>query len=418
MKDPLITNDAAVIALLLITLAVILKTASSPHPFFRRFYTWVPSLLLCYFIPSAYNSLGIIDGSTAAISSVASQYFLPASLVLLTLSVDIRGVMNLGPKIGIMFGMGTVGVIIGAPIALYLTYLMMPDVLTNLGGPELWRGLVTLAGAWIGGGVNQAAMFEVFNPPADLYGALVTVDILLANIWIGVLIWCGSRAARIDRWLGADASAIDDLKHRIESYNASITRNPTLVDFAMLAAVAFGVTGVAHVLGGSIGGWIGAHLPQLKALSLDSRFLWVITIVTTVGLIATFTPLRKLEGVGASKIGTLFLYILIMTIGMKMDVTSIARAPALLVLGMIWMAVHLLVLIGVGRLLKVPLFFYAIGSVGNIGGAASSTIVASTFHPSLVTVGILISVFSYALGNYASLLCAYLMQYTSVLIWG
>lgn len=417
MKDPLIANDAAVIALLAVTLASILKAASSEHIFFKRFFTYIPSLLLCYFVPALYNSLGIIDGKTVAISGVASQYFLPASLALLTLSVDIKGIINLGPKVAIMFAAGTIGIIIGGPIALYAGHLIMPETINNLGGPELWRGFSTLAGGWIGGGVNQAAMYEVFSPPPNLYAALITVDIIIANIWIGVLIWCAGRCRQIDRWLQADTTAIDNLKERMESYQASITRTPTVVDFAMIFAVAFGITGLAHLAGNSIGPWIGENLPRLKSLSLDSVFLWVVTIVTLIGLVASFTPLRKLEGVGASKVGTLFLYILIMTIGLKMDLRAVLDTPGLLLIGIIWMSVHIILVIGTGRFLKVPMFFYAIGSQGNIGGAASATVLANAFHPSLVPVGILLSVFSYAMGNYAAILCAYLTRYASSLIW-
>jgi len=406
----LITNDAVIFGILMAILALIFTTASSKHPFWQKFYRFVPSLLLCYFIPSLLTTFGIVNEADSNLYYMASRYLLPACLVLLTLSIDFKGVISLGPKAIIMFLTGTAGIVIGGPLAILIISFFDPSIVGGSGPDEVWRGLSTIAGSWIGGGANQAAMYEVFNPSDDLFGAMVTVDIIVANIWLGFLLYGAGMSDRVDKWFKADSSAIKELRDSIEEYRTNIARIPTFVDFVKLGAVAFVITALGHLGGDIIAPWIGENAPLLKSFSLDSAFFWLIVIATTGGLLASFTKVRELEGAGASKIGSLFIYILVMTIGMKMDISSILGAPGFFVIGIVWILIHVSLLLLVGKLIKAPFFFTAVGSQANIGGAASAPIVASAFHPALAPVGVLLAVLGYALGTYAAYVCALLMQ--------
>jgi uncharacterized membrane protein len=258
-------------------------------------------------------------------------------------------------------------------------------------------------------------MYEVFDPSDELFGAMVTVDIIVANIWMAFLLYGAGMSERVDGWFKADSSAITELKNSIEEYRASIARVPTFVDLVKLGAIAFVITGLGHVAGDTIAPWIRESSPLLSQFSLDSAFFWIIVVATTGGLIISFTPLRELEGAGASKIGSLFIYILVMTIGMKMDIRSMLDAPGFFVVGAVWILFHITLLLSVGKLIKAPFFFTAVGSQANIGGAASAPIVASAFHPALAPVGVLLAVLGYALGTYAAYVCGLLMQYVSMM---
>ncbi|MEO2019832.1 MAG: DUF819 family protein, partial [Fuerstiella sp.] len=65
----------------------------------------------------------------------------------------------------------------------------------------------------------------------------------------------------------------------------------------------------------------------------------------------------------------------------------------------------------VGKLIRSPYFFLAVGSKANIGGAASAPVVAAAFHPSLAPVGVLLAVLGYALGTYGAWLCGVMMRW-------
>ncbi len=407
---PLFTNDAVVLGILLAILAIIFQTSQSSNPYFKKFYTYVPSLLLCYFVPSIFNSLGIISGDESNLYFVASRYLLPASLVLLTISIDINAILRLGPKALIMFFAGTIGIMFGGPLAIIIVSTFAPDIVGGSGPEAVWRGLTTVAGSWIGGGANQTAMKEVFSVGDELFSAMITVDVIVANIWMAFLLYGAGITDRLDRRLKSDVSAIDELRRRIEEYRASIAKIPTLTDVTTVLAVGFGVTAIAHLGADSIAPWISEHAPGLSKYSLTSGFFWIVVIATTGGLILSFTRARQLEGVGASRTGSLLLYVLVATIGMKMDVLAIFDNPGLFLVGGIWMLFHAIVMMTVAKLIKAPFFFMAVGSQANVGGAASAPIVASAFHPALAPVGVLLAVLGYALGTYGAWICGIMMQ--------
>jgi uncharacterized membrane protein len=146
---------------------------------------------------------------------------------------------------------------------------------------------------------------------------------------------------------------------------------------------------------------------------LGSGFFWLISISTIIAVILSFTKAKNYEGAGASKIGSIFIYILVATIGMKMDLAMIFDNLGLIAIGAVWMTIHAGLLILVAKLIKAPYFFLAVGSQANVGGAASAPIVASAFHPSLATVGVLLAVFGYAIGTVGAILCTILLELAS-----
>lgn len=410
MSEPLITNDAVTLGILMTILGLVFWTSSKDTPFWRKFYTFVPSLLVCYFLPSILGTFGIVDPEESKLYFVASRYLLPTSLVLLTLCTDFPGIRRLGPKAIIMFFTGTVGIIIGGPIAVLIASWVSPGLVGGAGPEAVWRGLTTVAGSWIGGGANQAAMKEVFEVSESLFSAMVTVDVIVANVWMAFLLYAAGNAAAIDKWNGADATAIDDLRERVSSYQADIARIPTLTNTMIVLAVGFGATGLAHFGADLIAPFILANAPGLARLSLTSTFFWLVVLATTFGLIMATTKARQLEGVGASRIGSAMIYVLVATIGMKMDLLAIFRNPGLFFIGFLWMLVHVVLLLTVAKVIRAPVFFVAVGSQANVGGAASAPIVASAFHPSLAPVGVLLAVLGYALGTYGAWVCGQLMR--------
>jgi uncharacterized membrane protein len=352
---------------------------------------------------------------------MSSRYLLPAALVLMTLSIDLKGVFNLGPKALIMFLAGTVGIIIGGPLAVLIVGSIHPEAVGGVGADAVWRGLSTLAGSWIGGGANQTAMLEIYGYNQKLYGGMVFVDIVVANIWMAVILFGIGKSAKIDKWLKADTSAIEKLKENVSEYTKKVDRNPTLTDLMILAAIAFGTVSFAHFGANFLSAFFTSVVDGMpKGITrniftfLDSSFFWMITITTIIGVLLSFTKAKSYEGAGASKFGSVFIYILVASIGMKMDLTLIFDNLWLIVIGLVWMAVHAGLMIFIAKMIRAPYFFLAVGSQANVGGAASAPIVASAFHPSLATVGVLLAVFGYAVGTVGAILCTVLMQLASV----
>ena len=412
-NTPYFTNDAIVFGLIALALAGIFYTSGKKTGFWGKFYGVVPALLLCYLIPAIFNSVGLIDAESSQLYYVASRYLLPASLVLMTLSIDLKAIVNLGPKALIMFFTGTLGIVIGGPLAILLISAISPETVGGAGPDAIWRGLSTLAGSWIGGGANQAAMLEIYKYNPAKYGQMVLVDIVVANVWMAVLLLGIGKSKRIDKWLKADNTAIEKLKEKVSTFAEGVKRNPTLNDLMVMLGLAFGAVGIAH-WGASGMSALFSDIPKDSALaSFGSKFFWMITIATAIGILLSFTKAKNYEGAGASKIGSVFIYILVASIGMKMDLLSILDNPGLIAIGFVWMGIHAGLLILVAKLVKAPFFFLAVGSQANVGGAASAPVVAAEFHPSLASVGVLLAVFGYVVGTYGAIICTILMEMAS-----
>ncbi|HMR77454.1 MAG TPA: DUF819 family protein, partial [Polyangiaceae bacterium] len=234
----------------------------------------------------------------------------------------------------------------------------------------------------------------------------VVVDVAVANVWMAVLLWFAGREKSIDERLGADRTELERVKQSIADYQASVAAPTTLPALLQMLAIAFGATAVAT--------WAATVLPPVG--NIISGFTWVVIIVTAIGLGLSFTPLRALEGFGASRVGSVFLYLLVASIGAHAEFRKVVDAPALVAVGALWMVFHATLLLLVQRWMRAPIFFAAVGSQANVGGAASAPIVAAAFHPALAPVGILLAVAGYVLGTYAALVCAALLEQVHLLM--
>ena len=398
-SSALIQNDIVLFGLIAATLGVVFWTSVRETGFWKKFYAYVPALLLCYFIPGIYNSIGLIDGNASKLyNPVASRVLLPAALVLLTLTIDLKGVLRLGPKLLVMYAAASISIMLGAFAAFWLMGWIHPETVAG----DTWGGMAALAGSWIGGGANMLAMKEIFAVDETTFGRFVVVDVGVGYVWMAVLIFLANRAGAIDARTGADTRAIETLKQRLASYQKQHERVATLPDLMVILGIAFGAVGLSHAIAVPASAWFAQNVSWATQVSLHEPFVWVVVLSTFIGLGLSLTRARTLDGAGASKIGALFLYILIACIGMQMDIGSLVDKPWLLALGVIWIVVHIVLLVLVAKLLRVPFFYFAMGSQSNIGGPASAPVVASVFHPSLAPVGALLGALGYATGTVAA----------------
>ncbi len=391
---PWITDEAGILAVLLSVLALIFWL--DQHPIAGRFFKVIPALIFCYFIPTTLTTFGVIPAESALYGWVKA-WLLPASLLLLILALDLPAIIRLGPKAIIMMLAGTLGVVVGGPIALLICRDFLPA--------DAWRGMSALCGSWIGGGANFIALGQMAEASEKMIAIMVIPDVFVANVWMAVLLFAAGHQETIDRWTGANTSAIDDLKKRMTEFQERVRRVPTLADLMMILALG---------LGGSWLSWrLSGYLPEISTAAygtLVSGSTWKYLLVTTLGITLSFTPLRNLEGAGASKIGSVMIYLLIACIGASASFDKLRENAWFIVAAVIWMCCHVTILLIVARVIRAPIFFVAIGSQANIGGAASAPVVASAFHPALAPVGALLAIVGYVMGTYAGVVCMKVMQ--------
>lgn len=259
----LLTDPIAILVVLLAVLAAIFRIGETA--FGKRVFSVIPSLVFCYFVRTTLTTLGILPAESVLYDWI-KLYLLPASLMLLILALDVPGIIRLGPKALIMMLAGT---------------------------------------------------------SSTLFGMMVIVDVTVANVWMGVLLYLAGQQERVDRLTRADTTAIDELKHRVAEFTARTTRVPTLTDLLVIMALGFGGMWLATLAGRELG----------RGLPLFDATVWKFITVTALAVALSFTPARRLEGAGASKIGTVMLYLLVASIGAHADFTQMKEAPILVGVG-------------------------------------------------------------------------------------
>ncbi|MDP7062555.1 MAG: DUF819 family protein [Planctomycetota bacterium] len=392
---PLLTDPMQVLAVLLGFLGVLFWMNS--HERYGRIFKVLPLLVFAYFVPTVFSNLGLIPLQSELYTFV-KKYLLPASLLLLTMSVDVPAIMKLGRNAVVLFLGATATIVIGGPLALLVCKGLIPEDMMD----EAWRGLSALSGSWIGGTANMVVLQEHAGASEAILGPIIVVDVAVANVWMAFLLWYAGREKMIDERIDADRATLDEVRDRVAEYEAEVARPTDLGALLMICGLAIG--------GAVLATYLATILPPIG--KFISGFTWVVVLVSFVGIALSFTKMRTLEGAGASKVGSVFLYLLVTTIGAKAEFSEVLdpKNTGLVAVGAVWMFFHAILMLGLRRLMKAPIFFVAVGSKANIGGAASAPIVASAFHPALAPVGVLLAVAGYVLGTFAGIACSFLLE--------
>ncbi|MFG0318637.1 MAG: DUF819 domain-containing protein [Planctomycetota bacterium JB042] len=407
-ETALIGEAVPVLAVLLGVLAALFafnKTAAG-----RKLYGIVPILVFCYFVPTALSNTGLIPSAGGfALYVFVKDWLLPASLLLLVLSVDIPAILRLGRSVLLLFLTALVSIMLAGPLA----YLALGWQFSPEDSEQAWRGLAALSGSWIGGGANMTAVKESVGASDTILGAIVVVDVFVAEVWTAILFWFAGREKKMDAAIDADRTRLDEVRAKAEAYHAQVRRPTDLASLLSIAAIAF----IGTVLAREAGAFLASALPENDILG---AFAWTVILITFVGLILSFTPVRRLEGAGASHVGSVLLYLLVATIGAKAHFAKVFEPENLPLLGIgaLWMVLHVAAMLIVRRRLKAPIFFAAIGSRACIGGAASAPIVAAAFNPALVPVGVLLAILGYVFGTLGGVATAFLLQTVNGILHG
>lgn len=387
MTNALITDPTEIIIFLTIILAFVYWLKE--QPFAKPVFKAIPFVLWIYFLPMLTTTIGITPQSSEAYNWI-TNYFLPASLVLLLISSDIPTILKVGPKAIITFLAGTVGVMLGAVISLLLFKSFLPA--------DAWQGFAALSGSWIGGGANMVSIKESVGTSDSMMGTIIIVDTLVGYGWMAIVVSFSGYQKNIDAMNKVDTSLIEKINKKMELFYSH--RKPIdLKTFSFLIALSLTIGAVCLEL--------GKIIPPVGEVL--SSFAWTIILVIIISVSLSFTKLQSLEEKGASVIGNYMLYFLLASIGAKANLTAIFEAPLFLAAGVVWILIHATVLYSVGKLIKAPVFLIATSSQANVGGVVSAPIVASIYQPSLAPVGLLLGLFGNIIGTFAALITAQLL---------
>jgi uncharacterized membrane protein len=228
----MIQDPVAILAYLAAVVGVVFQLGrlDALRPLFDR----LPPLVWAYFLPMLSTTAGLLPDESALYRALA-RYLLPASLVLMLLSSDIRAVARLGRTALLAMAAGVAGILLGVLVSFFLFRPWLP--------PEGWKAMGALAGTWIGGSANLLAVGTTLGLSPELQGVIIVVDTVVGYTWMGVLISLAAHQDRVDRWLGADRSRIDEVSARLRDREGR-ARVPSVPDVAALVALALVLTAV------------------------------------------------------------------------------------------------------------------------------------------------------------------------------
>lgn len=384
MHDALITTSVGVLFVL---------AANSAFWFFLekqtgwKLFNYFPPLIFIYVIPAVFSNTGLIPGKSPLYDWMGAN-LLPVFLTLLLLDVDVRATIRvMGRGVFVML-IGTLGVIVGAPIG----YAVVKGWLA----PDAWKGFGTLAGSWIGGTGNMAAVSEGLGASGTQFGLAVIADNAVYLVWLPLLLQAKNFGGLFHRFTGVSEERLEKMKTAANELIIDKGK-PAMRHLLYLIAIGTGVATIAITL--------SQLIPPLPPILTAGTYK--ILLVTTIGLGLSFSPARRIPGSHELAMALVFLFVARM--GAKMLITGLAGQAIPFVIGAyIWIFIHGAFILMAARIFRIDIHTAAISSAANIGGAASAPIVAAYHDERLVPVSVLMALIGYAVGNYGAFAAAWL----------
>jgi uncharacterized membrane protein len=362
-------------------------------------------LIFIYATPVVLSNSGLIPFESAAYDFLR-QYGLPIFICLMLLKVDVVGAVRIMGKGVFVMLIGTAGVVIGGVTAYALGQSISTPEWFPLHFPlpeDSWKAFGTLAGSWIGGTGNMTAAHAALEGTGEHMTMAAAADQMVYLVWLPLLLGSRAFAKKFNRWMRVPANRLE-LMDRAAAQHDDSEQPPKMIQLLYLALIALGFT------------WISLELSQvlppvaIGGATVISASTWLILLVTTLALIASATPARKLPA--SHPIAMAIIYVYVARIGATMDLSnaSLETMGAFVLMCYVWIFIHGIFILAGAWLFRVDVHTLAIASAANIGGAASAPVVAAHHRESLVPASILMAMIGYALGNYLAILTGRLGQ--------
>lgn len=349
------------------------------------FFKYIPALVIIYFGAMILSTLGVWDMNVESVSkarSVLKDAILPSMIFLMLLRADLRDIAKLGPRMIISFFTATFTIMIGFVVA----FLIFKGSLAS--NAPLTFG--ALAGSWVGGTQNMVAVQQAVGLEGSGMGYTLLIDSIDYSIWIMFLIFLVPFANKFNKWTKADTSKIDNINEHLTAKFSTISKEITFQDIFFLLSVSLGVTAVTGIMGN--------ELVKVPALAFMGATGWTIIITTILGVIFAMTPLARIPG--SPEVSNVLLYMLIGLIASNANFMELTQAPAYILAGFVILIIHGVLMAIIGKVFKLDLFTCGIASLSNIGGVASSPVLAAAYSQSLVPIAVLMALIGVITGTF------------------
>ena len=368
--------------------------------FLEKRFTFVErisSAVLCTLLGITFANIGVIPTTVESVTNATVfEFAIPYTIVLVIIGTNVREILTAGRPLLVAYIIAVLGSFVGG--------LACGVLMTAWVGPETWKLSGAFAGAFAGGGMNFAAVGQGLDITPSTFAAaavadnLTTVPYLLTQVGlVGVLSAMFVKRARTGSNSTAEQNGGSD-NTNVDAEVADIRREWTvaemnIIEMSALAGIPLAVLWLARRLGEVVPG-----IPEV---------LWL----TTIALVLSQLPIiRKLRGAQVASYFALHMFFIVL--GASSVVSEVFEAGLPIFGFMIAIiVVHMLVVYGLGLFARLDLPTVSVASQAAIGGPGSALALSMAMKwDRLVTPGVIVGIFGYALGNYLGFACAYLVR--------
>ena len=388
-----ITNGFTYIAFLMCLAGVLLALEKYTK---WKIFNLVPPLVWIYVLNMIFCTMGLYHSKeVSAAYKALKNNLLYAMIFVMLLRCDFRKLAKLGGRM--------VAIFLGCSVTLFIGFVIGYPIFKGFLGHDTWGAVAALYASWVGGSDNMAAMQAALPVDAGAYSCALALDTVCYSVWIALLLLMVKHADKWNNSVQADTSKLQAVADAAAAEVAKEKKKATAADWIFLIGVSLLVSAISQSVGASLNTMLkGVGLAMFDKGTMTTVF------VTVLGLVCAMSPLGKVPAV--EELSSVYLYAVVSLLASTASVTDLLSAPMWVVYGFFILVVHVIGMYILSKIFHWDLCMVSTASLANIGGAASAPIVASAYNESYAGIGVLMGVLGAAVGNFAGLICGYILK--------
>ena len=388
-----ITNGFTYIAFLMCLAGVLLALEKYTK---WKIFNLVPPLVWIYVLNMIFCTMGLYHSKeVSAAYKALKNNLLYAMIFVMLLRCDFRKLAKLGGRM--------VAIFLGCSVTLFIGFVIGYPIFKGFLGHDTWGAVAALYASWVGGSANMAAMQAALPVDAGAYSCALALDTVCYSVWIALLLLMVKHADKWNNSVQADTSKLQAVADAAAAEVAKEKKKATAADWIFLIGVSLLVSAISQSVGASLNTMLkGVGLAMFDKGTMTTVF------VTVLVLVCAMSPLGKVPAV--EELSSVYLYAVVSLLASTASVTDLLSAPMWVVYGFFILVVHVIGMYILSKIFHWDLCMVSTASLANIGGAASAPIVASAYNESYAGIGVLMGVLGAAVGNFAGLICGYILK--------